>query len=509
MIRISLVLTTFLMSLYAQNSDIMIFDDMADPSEESIFVEENRVSKTIVSTNEDESDEPLIVDDIHDTPSVISTKAYVEADKPKEKAVQIVKYIDSDERLGRYQEPSKKIDFWKLLGVTLQRSATLLLKRHDIEISKANLALIKSEYYPNLSLRYFNEYYHGFSRAGDASIGGSYYPSVSQYRNSLNLQLDYEVYNFGATDLKKAIGEIDTDILKSEIELEKQNIAKELLENYTIALKAQEEMKIKEKIFCIKDQLLKDTKRLYQVGLASRLDMSRLLLERDKISKDILNAKLRYSDALKKIQTLSNIRLDPNGVALAIFNVDKIPLKEFEESAKARNLKLQMDRANRELELLEKQYYPTLSVNASYQLYGSDKDRIFDAIKDIERNNWNVGLVLKWDIFSGFKTKSSLQKKRLELEKLVQQYRIAKEEFNSQKDRHEMLRAMLDRVMRDESKLLEEETMQKEMLSRLHKAGDLSALEVLKSQNRRLDSELSFRVELINQLKEDILSQLL
>jgi outer membrane protein TolC len=487
---------------------------MSDIESEDVFVDTSSVKKNELAKQNHslqgiDDCEGVIVDDLHEIPTIIKMDDYIkDRDSPKNE-VKIVKYINPKFQDSDLNTPSKKIDFWKLLNITLDRSASLLLLKHDIKITKANLAILKSEYYPTLSLNYFNEYYHGFSRSGGASIGGSYYPANSEYRNSLNLRADYEILNFGDREIREALNDIDVEILKSEIDLEKERIAKELLRNFTSALKAQEIIKIKKRILAIKRTLLNNTGRLYKAGLASRADISRLRVDMATVEKSILKAKLDQVEALKNIEILSNLKIDPNSVSLEMLKLNRFPKRGFEESAKARNLKLQIDKKIKELELYKKEYLPKLYANGSYQLYGSDKDSFFDAVKEIERNNWNVGIALKWDIFNGFKTNALMEKKKVEIERLTQEYKLEKIKFEADRKKRELIGKMIDKIATEEAVLQDERAVQRDILSRLQKAGDASILEVDRSEVARLNSELDFRLDVIDKVKEEILSELL
>ena len=502
---------------FEETPTVEAFDEIKDlqdiPLAKTIIVED--VKEIVVKK------EPVIIDDLHSVPTVIKMSDYrdeASLEPVVKKALKvstftsentkIVKYINPQMRKFNLSIPQNKIGFWSLLNEAMQKSASLILKNHDIAITKANLAILKSEYYPNLSLNYYNQYYHGYSRNGNSNIGGSVYPSTSEYRDSLNLSVDYEIFRFGARDLKVEMANVDMAILRSEIELEKEKIAKELLENFTSALKAQEIIRMKQKTLLVKNILLENTQRLYDAGFASKTDIATLRIDEVAIEKQMLSSKLRILDALKNIQILSNVKVDTNKMSLAMLEPSPVPIKGFEQTAKANNIKLQIDKKVKEMELVKKEYYPTLLANGEYQLYGSDRTKFFDAIGDLERNHWNIGVILKWDIFNGYKTNNTIEKTKLEIEKLAEQYRLEKITFEAKKEKRELLKQMIATLLSEESVLLNETGIQKELLTRLQKAGNISIMEVDKIEVQRLQSELDFKLQVVDQVYEDILSQL-
>jgi len=453
----------------------------------------------------------VIVDDLHKHPSIIKVKDYLggKSKKGTSKPTLIIKYINPAMKKINIDEPQYKLSFWQLLNTAMQKSASIILKKHDLAINEANINILKSTYYPNISLSYLNEYYHGFSRSSPANIGGAVYPSTSNYQNSLNLNVDYEVYNFGASKLKMQMSETDRAILKSEIALEKEKIAKELLNNFLTALKAQERMKTYKKILFIKNLLLKSTQRLFKSGFASKADIARLRIDEANIEKDILMQKMKILEASKNIQLISNVKIDTLSMGFDMLKPLDGVVKDFKDSAKARNIKLKIRKKFQEIGLLKKDNYPTVHIKGAYQIYGDDLNNDFDAIGELERNNWNIGIMLKWNIFNGYKTKRSIEKAKLEIEKLATEYKKEMIAFRDRQEKRELLKDMISKIMSQEAVLLDEVALQNELLSRLQKAGNISILEVDKAQIARLKSELDFRLSVIDKIAKDVEAQLL
>ncbi len=321
--------------------------------------------------------------------------------------------------------------------------------------------------------------------------------------------MEYEVYRFGASDLKLEMGEVDMEILRSDIELEKERIAKELLHNYTIALKSQETILTKKKVLLVKNILLDNTQRLYEAGFASKTDIARLRIDAVHIEQEILRSRLSILDAMKNIHILSNVDINMKEMSLEMLEPSEVLEKDFEATALSFNIKLQIEKKVKEIELLKKDYLPTLSANGAYQVYGGDEDRFFDAIDELERNNWNIGITLRWDIFNGFKTDNTIERAKLEIEKLIEQHRLEGITFSAREEKRVLLREMIDNILGGEGALLNETITQAELLIRLQQSGNISILEVDKIEVLRLQSELDFKLEVINQVNEDILSQLI
>ncbi len=430
-------------------------------------------------------------------------------DKEEKDSIKITNYFE-DDSFSKAQEviSTEVVDFWKLLDLTLMNSTALILKKHDIKITKENMELVKSEYYPNITLGYTSEYYHGYNRSSSATIGGSFYPGIKQFRDSVDLSLNYELYRFGATDLKVKMSEKDVEIVKSELALEKERISKELLGHYATALRAQNIIKYKEKIQFAQDRIIQKKWRLFEVGKVSKIELSKDQLSLVNLEKEISQQKQNFVKAVKNIQILSNIIVDPSKLKLAMLEPRNSEIKVFKDSAVAKNLRLTLQKKLQELELIKKDYMPTIYATSGYRLYGSGADYL-NALESIEKNSWDIGVSLRWDVFNGYKTDKTVQKSRLEIQKIVEQYRLAKIDFEAKEIQRELIKKSIDKMLRVEAKILEQTHQQEEMLQRLQGVGKIDSIQLDHVEISKIRSELDFRLSVIDRVYESISSELI
>lgn len=428
--------------------------------------------------------------------------------------VKIIKYIQHNqapmEKVSTsHSSATVGINFWHLLNTALTSSAKIILKKHDVKFVQANMDIVKNEYYPKLSLNYDHEYYHGFSRISPANIGGATYPSSSDYRNSLYISLDHELYRFGATGLKSELAQADIDIVKSELELERENIAKELLYNYTDALKAQEHIIFKSQILSLHGDLFDDMQRLYNAGKIARTELTQKKITMVSLEKEIVENRVKKLEALKNIEILTNIAIDEESSKLDSLEPKKTQHVAFEQSMRAKNIKLQLEKKLKEIELLKKDNLPTIYANGEYRLYGSDNDSLTAAIRELERNNWRLGITARWTIFDGFKTDKVVKQAKEEVDKLIEQYKLEKAEFVAKEKKRELLRTSIDKILREEGRLIGQYGEQKEMLIRLEAVGKVSSMRISEVEIERVKIELDFRLQVIEKVYEEIMGELI
>jgi len=494
---------------YEQNTTI--------PIAEVVTLDDNESNGDIVSlpqveTNTTiESKENIVLTDIIEETSSdtnYTTKPKVAKDV---KSIVIAKYYeDGDSVTQEFCNSAGKdyIDFWNLLDQALINATAVILKKHDIKITEENMDIIRSEYYPNLSMGYAGEYYHGFSRTSKTGVGGTFYPATSDFRDSLDLSINHELYRFGATDLKVKMGKKDVEIVKSELALQAEDVSKKLLEYYTAALRAQNIISYKEKIRLVQDRILQKKWRLYESGQITKIVISKDRLSMITVEKEISQQKITLLKAIKNIEMLANVRIDTFRSKFAMLEPKNSKIKTFEESAMAKHLKLQMEKKVQELELVKKDYLPAVYASGQYLLLGSDQ-AMFKSISDLEKNSWNVGLNVKWDIFNGYKTDETVDKTKAEIQKLAEKYRQAKLEFEAKAQQRELMEKSIDKVLKIESEMYDQTCQQAEMLTKLEGVGLVDAIQLDQIEISKIRSELEFRLGVLDKVYQTISGELI
>jgi hypothetical protein len=102
-----------------------------------------------------------------------------------------------------------------------------------------------------------------------------------------------------------------------------------------------------------------------------------------------------------------------------------------------------------------------------------------------------------------------VEKAKLEVQKLVEQYRLAKIDFESQQAKSESLKRAIDKILRVESQILEQTCQQEDLFTKLESAGEVSSIELDNIELSKLKSELNFRVSVIDKVYESISSELI
>ena len=161
----------------------------------------------------------------------------------------------------------------------------------------------------------------------------------------------------------------------------------------------------------VKKQLATITVR-YEAGSALKSDVLSLKVALARSEEDLIRARNNHTLSLSSLANL--LGLDPD-TPLQLADKDQTPIKVpdlYENAlvtALARRPELQITRlrvvqSRMNLDVARSEYLPRLDAQA--RTYFDDPDFSFDW----DRKNWTAGIILNWDLFTGFGTKSHVDK---------------------------------------------------------------------------------------------------
>lgn len=369
----------------------------------------------------------------------------------------------------------------EILEYASGHSKMLAMKQTDVRIANTNIENAQSAYYPSLNFVYNAEY----NRALDGgslsveSVGGTTITSTTRYQNSLALQLQYDLFHFGATSKQVSIASFERMAKQKEWCLSERQLHQSLLEYYAKALKAKEEKVSKLQMLELRKQTYEMRERLYKAGESSRVDVGDEAIALIALQSEIENAVMEYKESLIRLGQLSTLTLQEE-VELLPLKTQSIQVnKKFEETLEAQKIQIQIAQKREEVSLNLRRQFPSLGLYSNYYLYGSDADIYKESLKDVGKKSWNIGLSLRLNIFEGFKHSTAHQRLLLEVKKLEQQYKQAEHDFiyetHSKKSKFEELSLMQAHAQN----LFYEDKNKQEMLERLRATNQIDQISYL------------------------------
>lgn len=398
------------------------------------------------------------------------------------------------------------ITFTELQLAASANSHRLKLRTIDTSIEEARLGSVYSTLYPQLSFGYNGEYNRNLdsTSSGSISVGDTTINSTVPHKDSVSLRMNYELYHFGTTLKQIEMSKNEIAAKKLEVCNEETKLHRELLDHYATAQKSQSEYCYKSQMHTLRQELYTLKQRLYAAGKESRVSVGDEAIRLIDLERDIERSRMSYDENLIALTKLSHIELNLKETQLLPLNTkpEAIHIGSFEENSQARQYQEKILQKNSEISMNERSQLPVISMYSNYYLYGSDMHNAYDAFGAIKPNSWNAGLSVRWNLFEGFKYNHESTRLYLELDRVREEYALAKREFdaNTQTKQEHLNRLAL--LTKNETEALKETKSKLMMTQRLREQGEADAVSEVSVKLEGLERELTLESETIQQAYE-------
>lgn len=401
---------------------------------------------------------------------------------------------------------SQDISFEQLTLSALEKSHRLKLRTIDTSIEESRLESVYSAFYPQLSLGYNGEYNRNLDTAtsGTLAVGDTTINSAVHHKDSLAFRLNYELYHFGTTLKQIEMSQKEIAAKKLEVCNEESKLYKEILDHYAGAQKAQSEHTFKTAMHTLRKELYVYKQRLYAAGKESRVSVGDEAIRIIDLERDIERSQMSYDENLIALTKLSHIDLDLKNTQLLPLNTksEEIQIRSFEENSQARQYQEKIAQKNAEISMNNRSQLPVVSLYSNYYMYGSDDHNVYDAFNAMRPNSWNVGLSLRWNLFEGFKYNSESSRLHFELDRIREEYALAKREFDADTHTKQQHLERLSMLTKNDTEALNETRHKIIMTQRLRNQGEADAMSEVSVKLEGLERELTLESETIQHAYE-------
>lgn len=315
---------------------------------------------------------------------------------------------------------AKEVSLKELIDIAVENNSNIKISKYAQEKEKASHILSKTDYLPKVSLQ--GEFARYDIRSNGVKLDDN---NVIGYTLSASQLL----YDFGKTSnqikaAKKNIEVSNFQTIKniSSTILNTKQAYYNILNNYQQINLAKESIKI--------DELhLKQANSYFKAGVRTLIDVTDAKLQLSNSKLKLVQSKYSLKNSETKLisilgtQNTDDLEIKEDvEIKRAIknlkrntLNLDELLKSGLENRAEIKVLEKQIEAQQLQLQNTNKEYYPTLSLDASY----SDKNS--DEIKSIDSRQATAGVYLKWNLFTGNSTQENIKISLVNLNNLKQQ----------------------------------------------------------------------------------------
>lgn len=329
-------------------------------------------------------------------------------------------------------EAASRLDFENVLQAVLRHSYDLRMSAVDIGISHTQLKEARSAYFPTISARFNSQYTKDLTNTTSpqvTAIGETILVQNTFFQDSFSLSASLNLYDFGTRENKVLIAATDIPLKEAIYKQSVRDTKITALQTYRDLLTISSELSSKVQILTLYKDLALTTERLFDAGLASKVDVSDQAIKVVKIVDEIDNLKLKMSTLLQDLTLLTGERYEADNLELNPLpgetgEKDKTDGFDLTASPEHRIYRFALEKKQAESNVLKRELlYPQFSLYSNYILYGQDPSSYKASYGDLKERNFYVGLVATIPLFDGLKNSAQIERAKLEIDRL----RIEKE----------------------------------------------------------------------------------
>lgn len=332
-----------------------------------------------------------------------------------------------------FAQNSRTLTMGEVLQLSVSNNAKIKVAQAKLNTLSANVEEAKEKKLPSLSLsaslmKPFNTLSVKSEIPAIAQSGGASPDYVAFQQLNLGIPL------FAGFKIKNgiAVAQYQKSIQEHQLESDKQDVATIATQGFINLYKAQQAIKVIQENLKRAHQRSSDFEKMEKNGLVARNDVMSVKLQES-------NVKLSLADAERNLKVL-NYNLAtflslPEGTEIVaeLGNTDTAILSDIstlqqnskEKREEYKILKEQEGIAKTQVELAKSAYYPTISATAGY---------INAWLPSIMQLNHitSVGVALNWDLSSFYKSKSSIEKAKLQQIEIAESQKAVEDQLKTE-----------------------------------------------------------------------------
>lgn len=414
---------------------------------------------------------------------------------------------------------AETLTFDFFLETALQNSYKLKTSKIEKQSTEYGIKEARAGYFPTLSGYATTERYNDLSDGTRqiTAVGNEILLNRDYYQDVAAVGLNYNIFDFGIRKRNLQIAKADDKQKEALLLKDTRDLKLDVVDLYGETLALYKALGIKREILSLQNELFTINSRLRGAGELSEIEVTNSEIDISETKSDIAELENNLSKRLTEFSYYTN----------KSYGVDEVEIKDFEESLEddkstpgvlsvgdvkklsaekttarssigdfdiknsleAKTYDLEILKKQKELEIQKRANFPKISFDTRYNWYGSDSNKYFDSFSDFEQRSLSFRISTSFTMFDGLKNVNTVQKRRIEVEKLKVQKEM---ELAELKKKYEQIR--LDA----ENSLIQNENNKRtlslvnknlENLERLNTNGIIAKAECVKKKLELLDKK--------------------
>jgi outer membrane protein TolC len=300
---------------------------------------------------------------------------------------------------------AENLNFETVLAEALQNSFDSKISQENIQAGRAFVRETQADYYPQLSLRFGNDFIYSFTEGDGVVAGGDVViADESSYRHFLISSISYTLFDFGVRRLKVENARRQVSIAGLQERQAYLDARKEVLQYYSDGLKLQKQIEAAQIIFARQNTIFRLARQLQQAGTLGREQVGTAALDLAETLNQLEELKIRFQEVLTRLTFYTQRSYAGDEVMFADFTA--LPQREssveLDRSPEVQIYQQQIENKQAELSMVKRAMLPKLMLYGSHRMYGSDTDDFGRSLSDLSARDATVSLIVEWPLFSGF-----------------------------------------------------------------------------------------------------------
>jgi len=316
----------------------------------------------------------------------------------------------------------------KVIQIALQNNPDMDMAVARIQQSEAMLDEAVSAFWPVIGV--YGEYLQGNAPSAYLfkTIDQRKLPSNTDFNNpgwfenyEVGIQGRLNLFNGGRDYLRKRMAETGLAMSRLDRKSIQNGLVTSVIHSYYSVLAAEKYVNIsRDSVKTVQKQLHMVSVR-YEAGGALKSDVLSLKVALARAEEDLIRARNNHTLSVSSLANL--LGLDPDR-PISLAGDQQVPIKVPDSYEKAlmmamanrpelQKTRLQVVRSRMDLDVARSEYLPRL--DAQMRTYFDDPGFDFEW----DRKNWTAGVILNWDLFTGFKRKSQVDRARAVLKEML------------------------------------------------------------------------------------------